>query len=234
MNSPRIRVVLAISLDGRIALHQGGATHLGGKEDRNALEESLAWADGALIGGGTLRAHRTTCLIHSKKLLDKRQLEGRPKQPIAVVVSSQKGFSNNWPFFYQPIERWLLSREEPSINCPNSENYARKFKLDEDWSTTLQKLQKAGLSRLVLLGGAYLIGSFLEDDLIDELQLTLIPKILGGDHGWVPKGIKNLPSKLWASNAWHLKENKCLGENELLLRYLRNRSTNQANKVLQE
>ena len=43
---PRLRLVLAVSLDGRLAPPQGGAAQLGGPGDRRVLEEALAWADG--------------------------------------------------------------------------------------------------------------------------------------------------------------------------------------------
>ena len=60
---PFVRLVLAISLDGRLAPPEGGAAQLGGEGDRRALEHALAWADACLIGAGTLRAHQCTCLI---------------------------------------------------------------------------------------------------------------------------------------------------------------------------
>ena len=57
---PEVRLVLAISLDGRLAPAEGGAVHLGGEGDRVALDQALAWADACLIGAGTLRAHQCT------------------------------------------------------------------------------------------------------------------------------------------------------------------------------
>ncbi len=57
MKSQWVRLVLVISLDGRITFANGGPSHMGGAGDREVLEEALAWADGAMIGGGTLRTH---------------------------------------------------------------------------------------------------------------------------------------------------------------------------------
>ena len=114
MKTPLIRLVLAVSLDGRLAFPSGAATHLGREGDRQFLEKSLAWADGTLIGGGTLRAHKNTCLIHNQELIKTRISEGRSKQPTAIVISRQPKFCNSWPFFQQPIQRWLISPEEIS------------------------------------------------------------------------------------------------------------------------
>ena len=52
--APQLRLVLAVSLDGRLAPAEGGAAQLGGSGDRRVLEEALAWADGCLIGAETL------------------------------------------------------------------------------------------------------------------------------------------------------------------------------------
>ena len=89
---PFVRLVLAISLDGRLAPPPGGAAQLGGEGDRRALEHALAWGDACLIGAGTLRAHQCTCLIRSPQLLEQRRSEGRAEQPVAVVVSRSPDF----------------------------------------------------------------------------------------------------------------------------------------------
>ncbi len=224
MNIPWVRLVLAISLDGRLALPQGEITPLGGKRDRYFLEKSLAWADGTLIGGGTLRAHRNTCLIHDTELLKKRLAEGRSQQPIAVVVSNQRNFCSNWPFFSQPIQRWLMSQDEVSMKYSIPSGYERQFSMQENWKATLSQLTQAGLKRLLLLGGAHLVGSILQADQVDELQFTLTPKIIGGAYTWVPVKLENLPKLLSKNDAWILKQNEMIGDNEVLLRYFRNRS----------
>ena len=108
---PFVRLVLAISLDGRLAPLSGGAAQLGGEGDRRALEHALAWGDACLIGAGTLRAHQCTCLIRNPQLLEQRRSEGRTEQPAAVVVSRSPDFSSTWRFFDQPLQRWLLAPE---------------------------------------------------------------------------------------------------------------------------
>ena len=69
--------------------------------------------------------------------------------------------------------------------------------------------------RLVLLGGAKLAGALLQADLVDELQLTLCPLLLGGAFHWLPAAARPQPQR------WHLLETQPLGEDELLLRYQR-------------
>ena len=221
-----MRLVLAVSLDGRLAPCSGGVGQLGGAGDRSVLEHALAWSDGALIGGGTLKSHQCTCLIHQPDLLQARVLEGRSQQPTALVVSSGLGHKSQWPFFSQPIQRWLLrpsqGPSETDLDLPLG--YERILKLCPNWIDTMNRLAEAGFDRLLLLGGSKLIASFLQVDLVDELQLTFTPRLLGGEHSWVPFNMNDLPSELQGSNAWDLQSHEPLGGNELLLRYIRKRS----------
>ena len=214
-----MRLVLAVSLDGRLAPPEGVAAQLGGDGDRRALEHALAWADACLIGAGTLRAHQCTCLIRDGQLLEQRRRQGRPDQPAALVVSHQATFPRQWRFFEQPLQRWLLAPQAPS------EGFDRWLPLARNWNDQLQELSALGMKRLVLLGGAGLAGDLLQHDAIDELQLTLVPRLLGGGNTWVPGGLASLPDALTATSAWSAMEPEPLGEGEWLMRYQRRRST---------
>ena len=211
--------MLAVSLDGRLAPPSGGAAQLGGAADRRVLEEALAWSDAALIGAGTLRAHHSSCLIRDRDLLNQRQVQGRSPQPAALVVSREVGFPLEWPFFQQPFERHLLSGCDGS--APGFQSCCR---LSSCWSETLNDLASKGWFRLVLLGGAVLTHSFLAQDAVDELQLTLSPRILGGSFNWLLQSDTPLPASLASSQAWSLVEARSLADHELLVHYRRNRS----------
>ena len=219
-----MRLVLATSLDGRLALPAGGPAQLGGEGDRAVLEDALAWADACLMGAGTLRAHRCTCLIRNPGLRRARAAAGRPEQPAALVVSSSVApeFAATWPFFQQPLERWLLHSAPLSetVSTP-PKGFDRALELQTSWHQTFGLLASHGMGRLVLLGGAALAASCLKEDAVDELQLTITPRVVGGRHGWVPFDEEALPAALGASDAWALQEALPLQGNELMLRYQR-------------
>ena len=210
-----MRLVLAISLDGRLAPAEGGPAQLGGAGDRIELERALVWADACLLGAGTLRAHQCTCLIRDPAFVQQRLDEARPAQPPALVVSHHSAFPLHWPFFEQPLERWLLA-PAPAIN-----GFHRWFPLQTSWTDRLGLLASAGVQNLVLLGGAQLAAELLQVDCVDELQLTLVPTLLGGGHSWLPVGTGPLPNAHSASEAWHQQEARSLGDGELLLLYRR-------------
>ena len=211
-----------MSLDGRIALPDGCKANIGGEGDRKVLEEALAWSDGALIGGETFRTHKSTCLIRDERLINKRLKEGRSKQPIALVVSNKREYSLEWQFFKQPIMRWLISTNNSSFSQSKLVGFQKHINLNDNLKEILLEIKNEGLSKLALLGGAHLINSFLMVDAVNELQITITPKIIGGKYSWVPHDSINLPLNLGESDSWVLKENKELKSNEIVVRYLRN------------
>jgi len=216
--------VLAVSLDGRLAPAGGGAAQIGGSGDRRVLEDALAWADGCLIGARTLRLHGCTCLIHRSELLEQRRRQGRSPQPAALVVSRQARFDPGLRFFSQPLERWLLTpdpdpapdldlQSPPGGSSPLPPLGFAAVRTLTSWPDALRDLAAAGLRRLLLLGGADLAGQLLAADLVDQLQLTLCPQLLGGPHSWLPAGLD------LAASRWTLLEQRRLEDDELLLRY---------------
>ena len=217
-----VKLVLASSIDGRIAYPEGGKTQLGLSGDRLVLEESLAWSDGILMGGQTLRDHQSICIIKDKSLLKQRISEGKHEQPIALLASNQIDFPGNLIFFKQPIQRWLLQKQntQDEGNLPNGFN--KRIYLQLKWGDSLDDLYQKGFSKIVLLGGSNLISSFLKEDLINELQITITPHLLGGSYCWVSSKLNDLNTIIGISNNWILKESKQLGNNELLVRYFRN------------
>jgi len=205
--------VLAVSLDGRLAPPDGGAAQLGGPGDRRVLEEALAWADAALVGAETLRRHGSTCLIRQPDLLDQRRRQGRGGQPHALVLSRTGALPAAMSFWKQPLQRWWLRPREAG-SSPTAAPFDRQLPFDSLMELR-QQLAGLGLSRLVLLGGADLASQWLAAGLVDELQLTLCPLLLGGAHSWCAAD----PGLGLDRRRWRLLEQRPLEGDELLLRY---------------
>ena len=217
-----IRLVLAISLDGRIAFSNGGKSDLGGKGDRESLEDALAWCDATLMGSNTLKAHKNTCLIHNKKLIEKRLIQNRSPQPLSVIVSEKQSFPNSLEFFSQPIQRAILGASIKEEN-KSDKYFEYHFRMKPTWSETIKDLNKNGYINIVILGGSKLIQSLVEEDQIDELQLTFTPRILGGQYTWIPAQMNNIPIQLTEAKAWRIENIEKLLGNEVMIKYSRNR-----------
>tara|TARA_Y100001968_G_C19399296_1_gene740122 strand:+ start:67 stop:762 length:696 start_codon:yes stop_codon:yes gene_type:complete len=225
-----LKVVLVVSLDGRIAPANGEKAHIGGQGDREVLEEALAWADATIMGGETLRVQKSTCLIHKEALIQKRIEKNKTKQPIALVLSNKSDHSSDLEFFKQSIHRWLISSKITLDDFINIEGYERLIPFQKDYASTLNELYQIGLRKIVVLGGAQVIASLLKENQIDELQLTISPQLLGGKYSWIPYEMNCLPINFNDPRIWKLKENKILCNNEIMVKYINSNSESYTQK----
>lgn len=196
MDRPYTTVVLAVSADGKIADAQRSPARFGSQVDKRHLEAQIAQADGVLLGAGTLRAYGTTLKVTSPDLLEQREQQGKPPQPVQIVCSDSAQIDPQLPFFCQAVPRWLLTTASGAARWqgrPGFDEVLTPMRLDPkrpdpeiDWIVAFQHFAAANLRRLAILGGGKLIASLLSVDLIDELQLTICPLLLGGDNAPTP------------------------------------------------
>ena len=213
MSIPRITIVVASSLDGRIAFPEGGESHLGSEEDRKMLDQNLSMVDATIFGLGTLKAHESTYLIKNRN--ENNEAKISKSQPISIVASNSKKFNSNWKYFRQPIRRWLISSSKVD-NSSNNE-FEKQLFFEDSWKKTLISLKKQGINDLALLGGAKLINSFIKEDLITDIKITIIPQIIGGKYTWIPPEETNEIFNL--KRLWEIKSIKNLMNNEIHIHY---------------
>ena len=213
MSIPRVTIVIASSLDGRITFPDGGESHLGSKEDRKMLDKNLSLVDATIFGLGTLKAHQSTYLI--KNHVESNEEKISKNQPISIVASNSKKFNSNWKYFRQPIRRWLISSSKVD-NSSNNE-FEKELFFEDSWKKTLISLKKQGINDLALLGGAKLINSFIKEDLITDIKITIIPRIIGGRYTWIPPEQTNAIFNL--KRLWEIKSIKNLMNNEIHVHY---------------
>ena len=217
MKKPKVILIIAISLDGRIALPLGGPSPIGSYKDKNLLDKSLVDIDATLFGSGTLKAHQSTYLRKERNFLkNKKQISN--SQPISIITGNSEKFSNKWKFFNQPLKKWLISSSKIIKN--SNLNFDKTFIFENSWAETLNILKKEGIHKMALLGGAKLIYSFIKEDLIDEIKITICPKIIGGNLTWIPSNNSNEIYKL--TNNWDIKQIKKLSTNEIFVHYKKN------------
>ncbi|GAB4156605.1 MAG: dihydrofolate reductase family protein [Cyanobacteria bacterium J069] len=190
---PHITVVLAMSLDGKIADVRRSPARFGSPRDKAHLEARFAEADGVLFGAATLRAYGTTLPLTHPNLLQQRQDEGRSPQPVHIVCSRTAEFDPDLRFFRQPVPRWLLTTPTGGDRWQSRTEFDRIFALPAtptglDWRQALADLTQAGIRRLVLAGGGELVAALVAADAVDELWLTVCPLLLGGRDAPTPVG----------------------------------------------
>jgi 5-amino-6-(5-phosphoribosylamino)uracil reductase len=190
-------VILAMTADGKIADHQHAAARFGSVHDQHHLEQQVSLADGVLFGAGTLRAYGTTMSVLNPLLLQARKTRSQSPQPIQIVVSASGDLDPQMRFFQQPIPRWLITLPGNDVKWQNKTEFERIVVASvitrEDnsiinWTATFQRLADLGLQRLAILGGGELVAALFDEDLIDELWLTLCPVVFGGKSAPTPVG----------------------------------------------
>ena len=184
-----ITVVLAMSVDGKIAAHDRTAARFSSREDLTHLETEIAKADAVLFGAGTLRAYGTCLPVRQADLIAQRRVHQKPDQPIQIVCSRRAQISPDLRFFQQPVPRWLFTTEQGAFTWSDSDKFERILLLphdSSDWLESLRMLASEGIQKLTVLGGGSLVASFAEQNLIDEMHLTVCPLLLGGETAPTP------------------------------------------------
>lgn len=106
---PHTTVVLAMSVDGKIADVKRSPARFSSLTDKTHLEQQIAASDAVLFGAGTLRAYSTTMRVSHPQLLEQRKQCSLPPQPVQILASLQANIDPQLRFFHQPVPRWLLT-----------------------------------------------------------------------------------------------------------------------------
>lgn len=162
----------AISLDGKITDHLGSRIMLGSDLDRKNMRRLRRMADAVLVGGETFRTW-------SRPMMDGPE----PRNPPLInAVLTRRGVLGGETRF--PDERVrLMIFGGPDIDRSGHETHLGATVLSTDdphpaWA--LRQLKELGCSVVLVEGGGGLLGPMLMDDLVDELFVTLCPKLIGG------------------------------------------------------
>ena len=187
--SVHITVVLSMSADGKIADSDRTPARFSSPQDLAHLETEIAKVDAVLFGAGTLRAYGSCLPVRQPTLIARRQAHQQPDQPIQIVCSRSGQIDANLRFFQQSVPRWLLTTEQAAEPWQLRDGFERILYLPPDppdWAMVMLQLSELGIERLALLGGGALVAGFVQQDLVDELYLTICPILIGGQAAPTP------------------------------------------------
>lgn len=175
---PYVIINMVSSVDGKASV-AGSASGLGSLEDRSVMRSLRSKVDAVMIGAGTLRAERLSL-----------GLDGEGRQPVGVILSSDPASLPLKNLVSPPGRQRLLvltgsdgrdARDDrveivraPDPGPPESEAALNILS------------QKQGVGTLLVEGGPTLNAALLSLGLVDELFLTLAPKVSGGDAKAAP------------------------------------------------
>lgn len=180
----------AMSLDGRIATRTGHSQWISGDESRQRVQVLRSRVDAIVVGIGTALA--------DDPMLNARTLNKPPRKALRVVVDSKLRL---------PLDSQLVrtsDRFPTLVWCGPDAAQKSADALKDAGCTVVQCIETAPEKRLAKLldhltaeyqatnimveGGGKLLGSLLELGEIDQCDVFIAPKLIGGEHAISPLG----------------------------------------------
>ncbi len=187
-NRPYILMNTVMSADGKTVI-EGTEQGIGSKVDQRLMRELRVSADVVLNGAGTLRASGTSSRLGDERLEQLRISRGKPRYPIAAVLSRSGNLPLDKIFFtardfdaviylseLAPEEKrgQVIATGRPVYPIPAVGG-------PEDVRAMLRHMrQELGAQVLLCEGGPSTNAQFFELGVVDEYFLTLGPVIVGG------------------------------------------------------
>lgn len=180
------------SADGKATLN-GRTAALAGAGDKTAFHLLRTQVDAVLAGTRTLEIERYGAPTRDERLEQLRRDEGRPAQPLAVIISRSGLIPVDIPMFADPRSRIVLYGPE-EMAVPDVAAHVVAHQGDpppSDLPKVLASLRRdQDVRSLLCEGGPVLFNALLADDLVDELFLTVSPVLVGGDELGITAGAR--------------------------------------------
>jgi 2,5-diamino-6-(ribosylamino)-4(3H)-pyrimidinone 5'-phosphate reductase len=173
---PHVILSAAISIDGKIATHSGDSK-LSSKKDRIRLHKLRSKVDAILVGKNTV--HR------DDPMLTVRYVKG--KNPIRIILDSQGTISVNSKIL-QTCNKVptiiAVSKKISKVNLQKLKKFPVEIIMSSENSINLKSLMnnlsKRKINTLLVEGGGTVNWQFIQNNLFDEILITIAPFIVGG------------------------------------------------------
>ena len=177
---PRPYVILscATSADGYLDDASPRRLILSGPADLDRVDGVRAGCDAILVGAQTVRKDNPRLLIRDPRRSARRAARGRPEHPARVTLTAT-GDLDPQARFFAPGALRLVYCATPAIGCARERLGDGAVLIDAgdplSLDLVLNDLAERGVLRLLVEGGAQVLGAFLAGGLADELNLAVAP-----------------------------------------------------------
>jgi len=217
---PAVRLNMIASVDGATAV-DGTSGGLGGPADRRVYLALRALADVVLVAAGTVRAEGYGPPSLPEELVAARRRAGRADVPRLAVVTRSLDLDWDAGLFAAaaPGARPMVvtTSDAPADQRARADEAAQVMVAGEgsvDLPRALAMLGEGGAGSVLAEGGPSLNRALAADGLLDEVCLTLSPRLVAGDSRKILSG-PALPSAGTPLTLW----SACEDEGLLFLRY---------------
>src|SRR4051794_28040679 len=176
---PYVLLNMVSTLDGKATI-DWRTKGLSDELDRELFHHLRTQADCVLVGAGTVRAERYGRITKTDELRDKRAAEGLERDALAVVVSASGQLPSDLPMLQEP-EQHVVVATGSGTRIEGASSRVDYLDTGDDLPLLMARLREDyGVRSVLCEGGPTLNAHLLAADLVDELFLTLSPKLLGG------------------------------------------------------
>ncbi|MGI8846511.1 MAG: dihydrofolate reductase family protein [Thermoleophilaceae bacterium] len=215
---PYLVLNMVCTADGRATV-AGRAGPIGNQADRELFHWLRTRTDAVMAGAGTMRVEHYGRLVRDPELRAEREREGLRPDPLAVIVSGRLDLQlGDVPLLTDPQSRVaiLTTADDELQGARAMVQYLR----EEDGALNLQAMlaklrSRHGVRSILCEGGPTLNGALLAQGLVDELFLSLAPKLASGPSPLTIARGEALPDPGDMTLAWALES-----EGHLFLRYV--------------
>lgn len=186
--APRwVRAMMLHTLDGAAAGPDGRSGSISSPADRQVLAEVRRLADAVVIGAETMRAERYSPMRAKPEAAQERAELGLAVAPVLVIVSASLDLPWDEPVFSESAITPLVVTAA-TADATAQEQAGRSCDLvvvEQDTVTAdalLEVLGVRGLRRIVCEGGPRLLRMLLDAGVVDELDFTIAPWIIGREQ----------------------------------------------------
>ena len=183
---PFVLVNMAMTADGKIATANRAVASFGSKCDHDHLLELRATADAVMAGARTVDSVGINMGPGGAKYQRKRLKRGLMEFNLRIIVTGSGSLNPDAHVFkhrFSPII--VLTTERASVTRRRLRELADEVKIcgrrEINFRSALQWLRtKWGVDRLLCEGGGELNDALFHAGLVDEIHLTICPKLFGG------------------------------------------------------
>ena len=176
-----------MTADGKIAFAKGSFTPFSSRRDREHMMELRTTSDAVMCGARTIEVTGTILGNGGEKFRKLRLKNGLAEFPLRVIVSGSGSINPAAEIFkkkFSPIVILTTARISKT-NLKRLRTVADEVKIcgktEINFPAALRWLREQwNVDRLLCEGGGELHGALIRADLLDELHLTICPKIFGG------------------------------------------------------
>jgi riboflavin biosynthesis pyrimidine reductase len=212
---PWVMLNFVTSIDGATAV-EGQSTPLNDPDDKALFAALRAVPDIILVGSNTVVAENYRPIRLDQERRERRLAAGRTAVPILAIVSGTLNLDPEARVFSDPEAKPMIITgpdANPSKLALIGDSADLVFLQEVTAPAILDRLGAAGI--ILCEGGPTLAGQFVARDLVDEMNLTISPLIVGGhaprlSHGVMP----DVPLEMTLDRT-------LVGDRSLFLRYLR-------------